>query len=383
MVFKKMMKRCKFDESMERLLLYRFFLVVLAVNLVALPVDFYSKRPYYIAVEAFMAFGMVLGIAILCRCDKIKWPALYFFLVVSVGLFVLIGISHFGTMSLLFVLLLPLTVMLFLEGRYIVLLEILQLAVLGTMLYVEYKNNPTNPILQHPNALYHLAYTAGIIFVFGFLYHASIRMTLRELDASNKKNKLLLKEVYHRVKNNLNVIASMIGLQARILEKDEREPLLKSKHRIESIAMVHEMLYRSNDLEHVDFRAYMQKLSSLLLRMYGAENIEIRIEGENTGLELDTMVQLGIILNELLTNSVKYAFEETQRAEVCIRLEKEAKGYRFVYKDNGTSVKNIDALTKGQTLGLKLVHLAAKQLKGEVNVCNENGLKYEIRFYDG
>jgi two-component sensor histidine kinase len=192
----------------------------------------------------------------------------------------------------------------------------------------------------------------------------------------------LLKEVYHRVKNNLNVIASMIGLQARILKNDEREHLLKSKHRIESIAMVHEMLYRSNDLEHVDFQAYMQKLASLLLRMYGAEKIDVRIEGEHAGLELDTMVQLGIIVNELLTNSVKYAFEKTQTPEVYISLIKDEKGYVFIYKDNGKGVDDIETLTQGHSLGLKLVQLSVRQLNGDMHISDKNGLQYEIRFGD-
>jgi len=248
-------------------------------------------------------------------------------------------------------------------------------------LYQEYLTNPENPIIQNPNALFHLAYAAAIIYLFGLLYHFFILKTFNELDASNRQKALLLKEVYHRVKNNLNVIASIIGLQAVSLPKEEKEHLLKSKQRIESIAIVHEMLYRSDTLESIDFEAYVTRLSKVLLRMYGKEkNIAITVKTNVDALSLETMVQLGIMINELITNSIKYAFIHNTKGNIFISLSKEREEYTFVYADDGKGIKEADE-TKN-SLGLKLIRLTAKQLQGKLLMQNSNGLQYTIRFKD-
>jgi two-component sensor histidine kinase len=251
------------------------------------------------------------------------------------------------------------------------------------MLYAEQQINPSNPILQNPKALFHLAYAAAIIYIFGLLYHFSILKTLAELDASNRQKELLLKEVHHRVKNNLNVIASIIGLQANTLGKDEKEQLTKSKMRIESIAMVHQMLYRSDDLDHIEFTDYVQHLSDLLLKMYGKqEKVEVEIESEVEPLSLDTMVQLGIMINELLTNSIKYAFGESG-GSIRIEMLKRNGEYMFTYEDDGRGVSDTEDLYGGNSLGLKLIKLPARQLGGDVEILNPGGLKYIVRFKDG
>jgi two-component sensor histidine kinase len=286
-------------------------------------------------------------------------------------------------MSVVFVLLLPLTTMLFMRLSVSLLIELGMVVIMVLMLYAEQHINPSNPILQNPKALFHLAYAAAIIYIFGLLYHFSILKTLAELDASNRQKELLLKEVHHRVKNNLNVIASIIGLQANTLGKDEKEQLMKSKMRIESIAMVHQMLYRSDDLDHIEFVDYVQHLSDLLLKMYGKqEKVEVEIESEVEPLSLDTMVQLGIMINELLTNSIKYAFGESG-GSIRIEMLKRNGEYMFTYEDDGRGVSDTEDLYGGNSLGLKLIKLTARQLRGDVEILNPGGLKYIVRFKDG
>jgi two-component sensor histidine kinase len=231
--------------------------------------------------------------------------------------------------------------------------------------------------VQNPQALFNLAYTAIIIFVFGLLYHFSIVKTFDELDASNRQKEMLLSEVHHRVKNNLNVIASIIGLQANSLHKDEKEQLLKSKFRIESMAIVHEMLYKSDDLENIDFYSYTKRLCDLQLGM-SPKDITLNITASKEQMSLEVMLQLGIIINELLTNSIKYAFEG-EKGTISIELQHNEK-YKFTYSDNGVAHKNPQELLKSKSLGIKLIHLAARQLNATVRLTNQNGLHYEIEF---
>ena len=369
--------------DVKTVLLYRFHLVLIVVNIIAILIDTGAQRTTNAWIETGVSLLLITNVCYLLKTKRLQSAAILFLVIVATGLFIQIWLSHFGTMSVIFVLLLPLTAMPFIPLRYTFMIEAAMITVMAVMLYQEYLVNPENPIFQNPKALFHLGYTALIIFLFGLLYHFSIRKTLEELDTSNKQKELLLKEVHHRVKNNLNVIASIIGLQTRQLSTEEQEELLKSKVRIESIAMVHEMLYRSDDLTGIDFASYAHKLSDLLLKMYGKhDTISVKIESDVTALPLETMIQLGIMINEMLTNSIKYAFRQQtdHNKTITMTLHKEAEAYHFCYEDNGQGVGDTEGLMQSRSLGIKLVHLTAKQLGGTVEISSPKGLKYDIRF---
>ncbi len=311
---------------------------------------------------------------------NLKISAYIFILSMSLALFLLIYINQFATMSVVFILLLPLTTLIFLEFKESLLITTLLFVAMSSLLYFEHLHNPDNALAQNPQALFNLAYTALIIYIFGLFYHFSILKTFEELDTSNQQKALLLKEVHHRVKNNLNVIASIIGLQSNTLQGKEQEELLKSKSRIESIAIVHEMLYSHENFAQINFEKYMQRLTQLLLGMYATnKNIGIDIKSDTKELPLDVMVQLGIMVNELLTNSIKYAFPN-EKGIINMELYHDDTQYTFIYSDNGIGVEDCEKLLKSRSLGIKLIHLTVKQLKGNIDISSPKGLKYEVRF---
>jgi len=363
-------------------LLYRFRVTVILVNLIALIIDVMAERYSNAFIESSVVIMLLLNIWGLRQLFHVKKSAYIFLAIISSALFTLIYINHFATMSVVFVLLLPLTTLLFIRLRDSLIITSLLFGVMALLLYMESLNNPANVLVQNPQALFNLAYAALIIYIFGLLYHFSILKTFDELDASNRQKELLLKEVHHRVKNNLNVIASIIGLQANRAEGKSKEQLQLSKTRIESIAMVHEMLYKCDDFEHIEFRSYMRQLSHLLLGMFSAnKNIHVTINAQKEEVSLEIMLQLGIIANELLTNSIKYAFEGAAGL-ITIELHHDNGNYTFIYYDNGVGVEAPQELLKGNSLGIKLVHLSVKQLNGTVVLSNPKGLKYEIEFKD-
>lgn len=363
-------------------LLYRFHVTVILVNLIALIIDVMAERYNNAFIESSVVLMLLLNLVWLNHHSEIKKSAYIFLSIISIALFTLIYINHFATMSVVFVLLLPLTTLLFIRLRDSLIITTLFFAVMALLLYMESLNNPANVLVQNPQALFNLAYAAIIIYIFGLLYHFSILKTFDELDASNRQKELLLKEVHHRVKNNLNVIASIIGLQANRAEGKSKEQLQLSKTRIESIAMVHEMLYKCDDFEHIEFHPYMRQLSNLLLGMFSAnKNIHVTINAQKEEVSLEIMLQLGIIANELLTNSIKYAFEDAAGV-ITIELHHENGNYKFIYYDNGVGVEAPQELLKSNSLGIKLVHLSVKQLNGTVVLSNPKGLKYEIEFKD-
>ncbi len=366
----------------KMILLYRFHITLIVVNIIACGMDLLTQRYMNAMIELGALTALVCNLWFLARYRRLDLSAYLFFFITATALATLIYSNSFATMSVVFILLLPVTTLLFIRLRYSLLLTAMLFALMTVLLYMESLHNPSNPLIQNPQALFNLAYAAVIIYIFGLLYHFSIMKTFAELDASNRQKELLLKEVHHRVKNNLNVIASIIGLQANRSEGKGKEQLQLSKTRIESIAMVHEMLYQCDDFEYIDFSAYMRQLSGLLLGMFSNQKkIHVNIEAKEMRVPLEVMLQLGIIANELLTNSIKYAFEE-QGGTVTLTLKRKENGYIFTCGDDGKGVEEPEALLRNNSLGVKLVHLCVKQLQGTLTLSKPKGLLYTIEFGD-
>lgn len=361
-------------------LLYRFHLVVILINVLAFIIDTFSKRYLNSMIELCVIIVLAINLIYLYRQKNLRWASFSFIIAMSLALFLLIYLNHFATMSVVFVLLLPLTTLVFLELKESMFMTVVLFVLMAIILYLEKVYNPQNLLAQNFTAMYNLAYTAVIIYVFGLLYHFSILRTFSDLDTSNHQKALLLKEVHHRVKNNLNVIASIIGLQETTLEGKAKIELNKSKSRIESIALVHEMLYKHENFDSINFEVYIERLSKLLLEMYASDtNISMHIKSDIQTMPLEIMVQLGIMIHELLTNSIKYAFSE-DNGNIYIRLEALKKTYTLIYEDDGVGHPNPKEISDKSSLGLKLIFLTVKQLKGSLEISSEKGLKYMIRF---
>ncbi len=207
------------------------------------------------------------------------------------------------------------------------------------------------------------------------------RTSLLKLEDSNEQKDILLKEVYHRVKNNLNLTASMLGLQA-MQESDEiKSHLLKSKSRIDAIATVHEMLYKQNNFNEINFYDYISKLESLVFKLYDRDKkftLSIDVDKELV-LPLDTMIKFGLMINEMFTNTIKYA-KNSKHLKITISLNRDNNSFAFIYKDNGEIIIDINELNKHKGLGTKLIELNTKQLDGQLTKYYDNGLCYEVRF---
>jgi len=227
--------------------------------------------------------------------------------------------------------------------------------------------------------------TSIVVVLLGLFYHLSTEVTYKKLEIANVKNETLLKEIHHRLKNNLNVISSILGLQILNLEKDDTKSakviLLENKVRIEAIAMIHESLYKNGDIEKVVFKDYTQHLSELMNGIYN-DNVSVDIESNNLTLPLETMFQLGIILSELLTNSNKHAFKDLDKSnEVKISLSRKKDSFHFTYRENHNDHVDIEKMLKSQTLGMRLIQLTAKQMDASLNVTQDDGLIFTIDFF--
>jgi PAS domain S-box-containing protein len=208
--------------------------------------------------------------------------------------------------------------------------------------------------------------------------------------ASLEEKKLLLQEIHHRVKNNLQIISSLLDLQREyVAGREPQEVFNEIKNRVKSMAIVHEKLYLSKDLSKVDFHDYLTTLIDNLYRSYSVSlaKITLKLEVENVSLGIDTAIPCGLIVNELITNALKYAFpgERTGEVEVVLRRMGGAVGgegeYELMVKDNGVGIPQELDLEKAKTLGLHLVStLVEHQLRGSIDLNREGGTQFFIRF---
>ncbi|MBU1894767.1 MAG: PAS domain S-box protein [Candidatus Omnitrophica bacterium] len=198
------------------------------------------------------------------------------------------------------------------------------------------------------------------------------------------ENQTLLKEVHHRVKNNLQIISSLINLQARKLkhEKSLQEAFRESQTRIRAIALVHEGLYQRENFISIDFRKYVQKLVSNLFFSYEAsrKNIEFKSKINNIFLESDMAMSCGLIINELVSNSLKYAFLNAKKGcvEINFFMDKKNDSFSLIVEDDGCGFSEGLNLKETNSLGLRIVKTLTRQLGGSIGLDCERGSKFTV-----
>lgn len=298
-----------------------------------------------------------------------------------VSLYILIYSNNFSSMFIVYIVFLPLAAFFLLDFKKAIFINALMYLLLIIMLNHSTSVHPDIEILNDPLAVINIIFASILVLFFGIFYHLAIDVSLSALIHSNRQKDILLKEVHHRVKNNLNVIASMLGLQSIGKNNETRTELSISKSRIESIAIVHEMLYKQDNFDKIIFNDYVIKLKNLILSIQTEESrTEVAIlENNRLSLELDIMIQFGLIINEMLTNSLKYANNKAG-VKIEISLKHYADGYLFFYKDNGEKKLSKETLNSSSGLGFRLIALSVKQLDGVLRKYYNNGLCYEVRF---
>lgn len=202
------------------------------------------------------------------------------------------------------------------------------------------------------------------------------------LKASLREKEVLLKEIHHRVKNNLQVISSLVGLQAGGSRDETVRGVLRDvTDRVRSMALVHEKLYQSADLAHIDFAEYTRSLLSYLWRAYGADTVRLTLDLEPVTLSVDKAVPCGLILNELAGNALKHAFRGRTEGEVAVSLHGDIDGRICLrVSDNGVGLPPGFDWRQARSLGLRLVQMLAGQMDATVEVHDGEGARFELVF---
>ncbi|MBA3679723.1 MAG: PAS domain S-box protein [Bacteroidetes bacterium] len=203
----------------------------------------------------------------------------------------------------------------------------------------------------------------------------------QRVEQSLKEKDVLLKEVHHRVKNNMQIISSILNLQSSYVTDNYTLALLKeSQNRIKTMAYIHESLYQNKSFTSVNFSEYIQTLSKNIIQSYvlSSEKVELILNLEKINLNLDVSIPAGLIINELITNAIKHAFPDAKKGKVCLNLKSESNNIYLEVTDNGVGIPPGVDYNNTNTLGLQLVNTLIDQLDGEINFKSEKDKGTEV-----
>ena len=201
------------------------------------------------------------------------------------------------------------------------------------------------------------------------------------INASLQEKVVLLREIHHRVKNNLQIVISLLNLQSRqIPDENVIKILQESQNRIRVMALVHEKLYRSDDISHIILSEYIRNLVTILLDFYVLDRklVTAKVEMKDITLNIDTAIPIGLMINELVSNSLKHAFPEGRTGEIAISVQKVDHILTIVYRDNGVGIPEGFDWRNAPSLGLRLVISLVEQLSGTIELNRNQGTEFTI-----
>lgn len=198
-----------------------------------------------------------------------------------------------------------------------------------------------------------------------------------------EEKEILLKEVHHRVKNNMQVISSMLKLQSRYIQDEQAQEIFtNSQNRVKSMALIHERIYKSEDLASVNFEEYVRSLTSSLFANSGisGSRVSLQLNIKDINVNMNKAIPLGLIINELISNSFKHAFPDERKGLLSVSLTREKDKYRLIIADDGVGCPQDLNIQDPSTLGLQLINALAAQLHGKTSFISDGGTKFIMEF---
>jgi len=211
------------------------------------------------------------------------------------------------------------------------------------------------------------------------------RMKAEEkVKASLKEKEVLLKEINHRVKNNMQIIVSLLRLQSYAAKDKKLEDMFKvAQNRVRSMAIIHEKLYKSEDFASIDFASYIRSLTIHLMQTYqiDPEQINFIADVKDICLDINQGVPVGLLINELVSNALKHAFPKGKKGEIIVKFHTDKKGKKtLIVSDNGIGYPDKVDMSKPKTLGMQLIKDLTKQIGGKLDLVNKAGTTFKITF---
>ena len=247
--------------------------------------------------------------------------------------------------------------------------------------------------MRHKNGEWRWLYSNELIYmresdgsprqIFGLIHDITESKHAEEqMQRSLIEKEVMLKEIHHRVKNNMQVISSLLSLQAKgVADSTVKAMLEESRNRVSSMSLVHEKLYQSKDLAYIDFKDYLQSLVAGIANTYKRHDVVISVDMETVGIDVNVGIPCGLIVNELVSNSLKHAFPDGRKGTISLGINKNSEGnYVLFVADNGIGLPGEEDLRNTSTLGLQLVKVLTGQIHGTIEISREEGTRFSITF---
>lgn len=344
------------------LLDYPYFIYDISITLLFAPLVIVLNhyKNYYWAAYAFYIIGLIFFFFLNLRMGKESLMILFFFPFIPSTVLILGRRETFKHMVIILVMIFVVLGFILFGFRY-------------NFLYVELDLLKMEHI-RNINLV--LSFFVTISFIMGIVFESVKQETL--IKNTIKEKEVLLAEVFHRVKNNMNIVTSLLNLKKNAtLSKEAKEALEECKNRVYSMALVHQNLYKNNRFTDLDMKEYIHDLLDELIDSHGALNeADVSVKCDDVNLDLSQAIPFGLILNELVTNSFKYAKLPDKRLKISILVRKLITGIQLVYQDNGPGIQELNTPTN--SLGLDLIKSLSEQLDGEFEFKKLEGFEFVL-----
>ena len=361
--------------SKDEILVIGFHYILLWVMIIAMFLDYIIGNLIDASFELSFTIIILLSMISYKYTNNIIIARSFVLLVSTVGSYIFLYTNQFGIS--VYHIIIPLGYFLLLNFKKAIIYTLIHQSIIIIMYVHAYNTFSELHTLPNDAQLVSIAIASFLIVLFGIIYHLAIEEYYRKLKVADRLKEILLHEVHHRVKNNLNIISSMLGMQMH-REKEERikKVFQKNRLRIDAIAMIHEILYSQSNFESINIYDYLYQLSTMIIEMSDI-TVKINIEKKILHLPFEMVLNIGIITNEIILNSIKHSFINNKREITIIFEEKEA-NYIYQYYDNNTNYIDIKILNESNTLGFKLITLMVEQIEATMRLSGANGLVYNL-----
>jgi two-component sensor histidine kinase len=354
-------------------------LIFITITTLVAIFDLFKKNTTDFLVDIIVVISSsILFIYFKKTTNRLISATLFFWLIASAAF--VFNIQYQFDSNLVYLVITPIIALVLLPYKHMIIhLIIYQISIL-LLFFLTYYYHLSGLTIFPYNALVNYIFASSYIFSFWFLHHIIMERTFKKLKEANNNKAILLKELHHRVKNNFNLMGSLMELQQKYDTQKYTKDFIKNfKYRIDSIVVAHNLLYIHSDLNNIDLKEYIPNLFNHILQGYNHEyTISTIYNLHSLTLPIDTLIYLGMILNELLTNSIKHAFKNNQ-GTIYVSLKPLMNNkYVLIYEDTGKGINNIN---HKNGFGNMIIQMATKQINATMKQSNKIGVYYEIHFF--
>ncbi len=358
-------------ESMLLSMFYAYFFMLSIFIIISLWIGQYQD-----VVINFIT--IILSVVILKKYQQsknLRTTAIWILILMEIHSGIMIGSNHPDNVSIIFPFIFIAPFFFFFTMKEALWATLIQFFYWGVVTAITLTLHPEFHVLITPIAYINNMNVTFIVMAIGIFYQLITEISYKKLQQADEEKEQLLQIIHHKIRNNLNFVSSLLGLQIRHIhnhpEQDNIEILKDTKGRIQSMALSHNALYDANDIIHIESKKYIQNLMNIVSEIYKTD-VKLRCKTNNIYFLEETTHKIGLILNELFNRSLK---NSTQKREIVVDISQKGEEYLLLYQDKDLNIK-----IQEQSFGERLINIIAEDMDAKIETQNNKGMMYKVRF---